>query len=549
VVSTPPNLAVHSVLLTQTVQRPDGGVPLIERGNPVLVSVFATLDRPFPAGPVPRVRVVAYKGAVQVLTDERQMTGVAGTSWEHGTPVHQVVLPNTIAEPGLRVLVTLNPDGVLSEATLSDNTWPLSGQPMNVAVVSVPPLQVHFVPIFLTNGGSTGTVSAGTLPEYLYATRQLHPVAQIDASIGGVFSTDVPFGDGQSSAWTAILQQLDVLRVSEGTDRYYVGALRPPPGVSFVQFGGFAYIPFDPYSTGPSTRTAVVVGVGWFNRARHTTELVAHELGHTMGRRHAPCGGAAGPDPLYPYTSASIGAYGYDLYSYSLNTNGLPVAYGPASASDVMSYCTPAWISDYNYVALLNARTGVAAAANAEPAGGECECLILWGSVEGDSVRLRPSFTARTRVAVPSRRGPVSVTGESRDGRRLFHYDFEAAELDHAPNVRHFAFAIPLGGGVRESLSRIRARYGSRTTEIVTRVATAPPRASVSARRLGAGEMEVRWDTAAAPVVVARDPITDRVLAIGTSGRVIVRTPRSELDLSVSDGVMSTQTRVRAGPR
>jgi hypothetical protein len=549
VVSTLPNLALDAVYLAQTVQRFDGSIPLVAGGNPVLVNVFGTLDRAFAGGPVPKVRISVFRGATQVMVDERPMTGTATATSSPNDPIHQVVLPSSIVEPGLRVLVAINPDSAPAEATLSDNRWPPTGEPADIDVRSVPPLAIQFVPIFLSNGGSTGNVSPGTLPEYLLATRQMHPVAQIDAAIGGVFSTDVQFGDGQSAAWQAILQQLDVLRVAEGSSRYYVGALRPPAGVTFVQFGGFGYIPFDPQGSGPSTRTAVLVGVGWFNRQRHTTELVAHELGHTMGRRHAPCGGAAGPDVLYPHGGAAIGAYGHDLFTWSQTSTGLPPAYGPSGATDIMSYCTPAWISDYTYAALLTVRAGTAAVA-AGSANEECECLVVWGSLEGDSVRLHPSFVMRTRASLPPRSGPTSLEGEAENGRRLFAINFEGAEVDHAPGVRHFAFAIPLGDTDRASLGVLRARHNGRTLvrrakltrTAMSRLGTEP---TVRLRRTGPDVVEVTWDRGVSPSIVVRDPGTDRIIAIGTSGRMVVRSARAELDVHLSDGVQSGVSRVR----
>ena len=59
--------------------------------------------------------------------------------------------------PGLRILVTIDPDSLVPELTLSDNNWPRSGQAQAIAVQPVPPLPLHFVPIFLSSGGSTGT--------------------------------------------------------------------------------------------------------------------------------------------------------------------------------------------------------------------------------------------------------------------------------------------------------------------------------------------------------------------------------------------------------
>ncbi|HSA55951.1 MAG TPA: Ig-like domain-containing protein [Gemmatimonadaceae bacterium] len=551
--ATPPNLALTNVMLSQSVQRADGTIPLVADGNPVLVNVYGTLDRPYgPGRPVPSVRIV-LSGAGPEIVDERPLTGAVGSASDLERPIHQVVFNGTVAQPGLRVLVTINPGGALPEPDPADNVWPPGGQPRDVVVRAVPPLELHFVPILLSNGGTVGRVDDAVIPEYLYATRQMHPVSTVDPTIGAIMSTDVDFGSGEASAFVQILQQVDLRRVAEGSARYYVGSIRPPPGVTFVQFGGYAYVPSDPTSTASNTRSATVVGVGWFNRARHTTELVAHELAHTMGRRHAPCGGAGGPDPQYPHANASIGAYGHDLFTWSLAQSGTPLSYGPTGASDIMSYCTPAWVSDYTYQALLDARSGAVALQAGESAVTEpCECLIVWGSVEGDSIRLQPAFTLRTRAALPARGGSFRIEAERADGSRIFAHPFEPTEIDHAPGIRHFAFAVPLPAGEVEAIARVRVAGPARTAERIrpSEPAGAPGVSvdpGVTLSRDGAvGEGTVRWDARRSAAVLVRDAATGEVIAYGTRGRLRVPRGRGELEVLASDGVRTTARRLSA---
>jgi hypothetical protein len=124
------------------------------------------------------------------------------------------------------------------------------------------------------------------MPEYLYATRQMHPVAGIDVTIGGTLTSGVAFGDGQAAAWLAILQALDLVRVSEGSARYYVGALRPQPRSAVRRL---RLHPVDPASTGFGARTAVVVGGVVRPPATDDRAGGARARAHD-GRRHAPCG-------------------------------------------------------------------------------------------------------------------------------------------------------------------------------------------------------------------------------------------------------------------
>ena len=66
---------------------------------------------------------------------------------------------------------------------------------------------------------------------------------------------------------------------------------------------------------------------------------MAHELGHALGLPHAPCGlDNAGP---FPYPEAKIGSWGYGFVSKTLKD--------PEETYDLMSYCDPAFISDYNF--------------------------------------------------------------------------------------------------------------------------------------------------------------------------------------------------------
>ncbi len=65
-----------------------------------------------------------------------------------------------------------------------------------------------------------------------------------------------------------------------------------------------------------------------------------HEIGHAHGQHHAPCGGATETDPSYPYADARSGKWGYSVVSKTLM---------PPTLYDQMSYCVPAWQSDYVY--------------------------------------------------------------------------------------------------------------------------------------------------------------------------------------------------------
>lgn len=76
---------------------------------------------------------------------------------------------------------------------------------------------------------------------------------------------------------------------------------------------------------------------------------IVHELGHNQGRRHAPCGDGADPDPDFPYPSGGIGRQGWGILSDELYSAARDTA---RPYSDIMGYCQPAWYSDYNFEAI-----------------------------------------------------------------------------------------------------------------------------------------------------------------------------------------------------
>lgn len=97
-------------------------------------------------------------------------------------------------------------------------------------------------------------------------------------------------------------------------------------------------------------------GAGVGKVGRQTT--AAHEVGHALGRQHAPCdnltrcGEPNNPDADYPdysgYDSDSIGEYGFDPGG----------SYGsviqPGIAHDFMGYSDDKWVSPYTFKALMS---------------------------------------------------------------------------------------------------------------------------------------------------------------------------------------------------
>lgn len=550
------NLRIDQVVLTQAVQTLSGSLPLVAGGLPAEVRAHASMNIAPAAGcPPSRVRLIAYDGQVESFREEVDASTQPPTGSNPLSLIARFTVASALLTPSLRLLVEIDPRDDIPETATNDNTWPASGTPGPVNVIPVPPLELRFVPIQLANGGSVGLVNDASIAEYLFATRQYYPVSTINWDRGETMTSGVAFEGGEQGPWLQILAEMDMKRVIEGSRRYYVGALRPPPGVTFTQFGGFGYVPGNLASTGPGTRTSVLIGVGWFTRVRQTTELVAHELGHNHGRRHAPCGGAAAPDPAFPYAGGTIGVPGTDMYTWS-QSGGTPIQLAASTTFDVMSYCAPAWVSDYTYQGLLAARLAAGpVAATVAGAGVPCECLVVWGTIHGDSVVLNPAFVTHTVTRAPLGGGAFRIEGVREDGSIAFSHAFEPAEIDHASDVRHFAIAIPVSQSDRESLAslrttgrgrnavlhRIRGNVGESLRAVAGRAAfrTLP----------SSDRAEVSWPRESIRGALVRNARTGAVLAISSTGAVVLNTTVEDVDVTLSDGVRSATVRLRRANR
>ncbi len=166
--------------------------------------------------------------------------------------------------------------------------------------------------------------------------RRMHPLNAVDVDVDPtVFPTGAlaPNGDG----WFQLLSDLDGKRVAEGSDRIYFGMVK-------LGYGREGLV-------GLTLGQGVPTAAGWDDQT-DAGRVVAHELGHVWGRRHAPCGNPPDVDGLFPYTGGRIGVYGLDatppVTASDLKAPGSP---------DIMSYCFDSpWISDYTYRNIMDFR-------------------------------------------------------------------------------------------------------------------------------------------------------------------------------------------------
>ena len=244
-------------------------------------------------------------------------------------------------------------------------------------------------------------------------------VAEIDAKL---HAPVVSFSNSMSS----LLSQTEAIRrMEEGTGRY-MGLM-----------------------SGPVTRgNGAANEEGTASSAIPVPDVVAHELGHNFDLLHAPCGFAPGPDAAYPYSDGSIGSWGYDMEAEESVRPGEP---------DLMSYCDPAWVSEYHFSNALRFRLWPGGIEALLSRGQPVTSLLLWGGLDsGGRPFLEPAFIVNAPPALPQPGREYRISGETADGRELFSLSFDMPGVaDAEGRSSSFAFVLPARDDWRDALANI----------------------------------------------------------------------------------------------
>jgi hypothetical protein len=247
----------------------------------------------------------------------------------------------------------LNPNSSYRVRVLEADTTPLARFPdtgyLELAARVLPAFQLVVVP-FISNGFApkTGDDELQGLRRRLLA---LYPSSDVVVSVAEPVT--LPFvvnaaGDGWDNALDLIYQLR--AEAAPAHDVFYFGAMAP--GASFNGYcASDCILGFSTVADDSDVDSRGSIGITVFqdgSGVKDAWDTVAHELGHAMGREHAPCGisDPSDVDADYPYANGTLGGiYGYDF--------DLKRLVKPKPAKDVMSYCTPVWISDYTYRGLF----------------------------------------------------------------------------------------------------------------------------------------------------------------------------------------------------
>ena len=424
-------ISFPSAYLVQSVQGPQGHVRTVA-GRDALLRAFVT-GSPSPAYfEFPVVATFTHRGSEVHRVEMRREDDILVTEMAEGdlTASYNAVIPGDVLQPGVQLVLEADPDGVVPLAAGSRTRYPSSGA-VALDVVDVPPMKVTVVPVYeaadpdrsideWTKDFSGESPQAGLF-------RHAFPFRGFEGRVREPYYTSLDI----TSEADRLLDELTLVREAEDGTGYYYGAGASVNG--YVR--GYAWLG------------------GWVSMGKAWDTELAHEVGHNLDLRHAPCGGAGNTDPGFPHEDGGIGYWGYDFRDGTL--------VDPVVRRDIMGYCyNLGWLSDYYFEKVIDYRErvegerGLVAGAPDRGEGPRRPQLVLWGGATDGELRLQPALTMVARTRRPLAPGPYRLEGIGRDGRAEFSFAFTPGEDKYGG--KHFYFALPLDPAWEATLEEIR---------------------------------------------------------------------------------------------
>ncbi|MYG36498.1 MAG: hypothetical protein F4205_13500 [Gemmatimonadetes bacterium] len=413
------NVLAH---LSQAVQSRAFPVPLVA-GDRALLRVFPVANRATDAG-IPPVRASFHLpgGATHVVEipgSDTPIPTAASVSEGSLTSSANAEIDGSLVEPGLEMVIEVDPEGTLDPGLLVTRRIPESGR-VALDVRTMPTFQLTLIPFLLEAAPDssvlriTRAMSENPLNHTLLGkTRTLLPVGDMEVLLHD------PVVTSNHNA-QSLLQETDLIRVMEAAAGYYLGTMTGP----VLGNHGLGY------QSGRSSFSVVDLG-------ERSELVIAHELGHNMNLLHPPGCGAGYVDTSFPHPRGTTGAWGYDF-----RYGGRLVA---PDAGDLMSYCQYDWISDYHFAnalrhRLADERTDLAATVSAP-----VRSLLLWGGVSSRGTPyLEPAFLVHAPATLPRRGGVYAITGHRVSGEEAFSLRFDVLEVADGDGSTSFAFTLPV---------------------------------------------------------------------------------------------------------
>ena len=409
--------------LTQSVQTPANEVRTVA-GRDALLRVFLTAT-PGPAYyELPATATFTRNGSVlHEVRLERATDRLAEHLDESDlSGSYNAIIPESALQPGVEMLVEADAEGIpIHSASVTSLS-------MRLDVVEPPPMDLTVVPVLYADNPDSSVIDwaegVGDDSPHVGLLKHAFPFGEFSARSSEPYVTSIdPLVDG----W-GITLELAAVHAMEGAGGYWYAVADSEDG----------------YVRGIAIRN------GWVSYGKPWVTELAHEVGHNLDLRHAPCGGPSSLDPSFPYADGGIGVWGYDFRDGSL--------VDPTYRRDIMGYCyDQGWLSDYHFERVIDVREekeGDGARAMATEASGPAvETLLVWGGLSEGELRIEPVHALSVAPRLPEGPGSYRIEGRGRDGEVEFSLSF-APDEDKFGN-KYFFFFVPIEADWQDSLDSI----------------------------------------------------------------------------------------------
>ncbi|MFQ5459155.1 MAG: hypothetical protein ACE5EL_00010 [Anaerolineae bacterium] len=502
------DLQITGFEVTQAVQNMDNDIPLI-RGKATLVRLYPVTNGPYIHDVPAQLR--GFRGGSELpgspLAPIEPTLSVrnSGAYRERLDQTFNFLLPESWTEGTVELRGEINPGAAVPEANVGNNALTetvtftrrdamcVKMLPVRTSPVTAATHDPGFSDIADWARGAHGVpglrIRRGTMIEEVEWCRW-HGLPYL---CGG------PFEMPDDSGW--VLAAIWAYNLFDGNDRgcdttFYAGMVHQD---GIVRDGtiGSSYVDGRELWATMDTDPAVLGGRwSWFRPFGGA--ILAHELGHSLGRRHVDCGGpdADSIDRSYPYDPCDMGPDDVGGY-YGTDVLDMAVV-APTEAGDLMSYAhnegKPEWVSDWTYRAFVDA-------------------LSLASHAGGPAPLARPPGTDTG--------GPAPGATFNNSGALV------SAVMQAAENIAVTGVVSPTAGaGSLGWVTRLPSGLvdTAKLSELTARVAVGPAgRYSVALQRAGGGVLgAVRFDVpeeSDAPgeargfqVILPYDPATERIV-------------------------------------